>query len=76
MAHSSVKTIIITKVVELISAKHKLSINEARDMLYSSRLIKLINDDETGLYGESPLYLFSLYENELNKRKKYKKYGL
>ena len=76
MAHSSVKTIIITKVVELIATKHKLSINEARDMLYSSRLIKLINDDETGLYGESPLYLFSLYENELNKRKKYKKYGL
>ena len=69
MAHSLVKTIIITKVVELIAAKHKLSINEARDRLYDSRLIKIINDDESGLYGESPLYLFSLYENELNKRK-------
>ena len=55
MEHVLAKTIIISKVVELIANKYKTSLSEARDRLYDSRIISLIDDDETGLYGESPL---------------------
>ena len=62
MGHHLAKIILITKVSELISNKYKISISDARDRLYSSSIIKLIEDDETGLYGESPQYVFSLFE--------------
>jgi len=63
MNHVLAKTIIITKVIELIARKYSLSLREARDLLFQSPLIKLIEDDETGLYGQSPLYCFSLFES-------------
>ena len=67
MEHVLAKTTIITKVSELIADKYKVSIKEARDELYQSGIVSLLDDDETGLYGESPLYVFSLYEQYKNK---------
>lgn len=67
MNHTLAKTILIAKVVEIISDKYKISLEEARDMLYESDVIDLIDDDETGLYGESPLYVFSIFEENKNK---------
>ena len=64
MKHVLSKTILITQTVELIAKKYKLSIEEARDRFYSSGVIDMLDDDETGLYGESALYLLSLYENQ------------
>ena len=64
MAHELSKTILITKVTELIAKEYRISISKARDMLYNSDVIKLIDDDETGLYGESPLFVFSLFQKE------------
>ena len=66
MGHQSSKTILISKVIELITKKYNYSIHEARNIFYKSNVIKLIEDDETGLYGESPLYVFSLFEEENN----------
>ena len=70
MEHLLAKTILIRKVIELIAKYESISINEARDKLYSSDVINLLDDDETGLYGESPLYIYSIYEN-LKKKTKY-----
>lgn len=67
MEHQLAKTLLITKVIELIANKYSISISEARDILYDSNVIELIDDDETGLYGESPLYVFSLFEQEKRK---------
>ena len=64
MEHLLAKTLLITKVTELIAKKYSISLAEARDELYSSEIIGFIDDDETGLYGESPLYVFSLFEKE------------
>ena len=64
MEHVLAKTILISKVVELIASKYRLPIDEARNELYNSKIIDLIDDDETGLYGESPLYVFSLFEQQ------------
>ena len=62
MEHVLAKTILISKVVELIADKYKISVEEARNEFYLSEVATLLDDDETGLYGESPLYVFSLYE--------------
>lgn len=69
MGHVLAKTILISKVIELIAKYESISINEARDELYSSDVINLLDDDETGLYGESPLYIYSIYENLKKKTK-------
>ena len=67
MEHALAKIILISQTIELLANEYKLNIDEARDSLYSSRIIDLINDDETGLYGESALFILSLYENDLKK---------
>ena len=67
MEHLLAKTLLITCVTELIAKKRSISLADARDELYSSEIINFIDDDETGLYGESPLYVFSLFEKEKNK---------
>ncbi len=67
MNHLSAKTILITKVTELIANEYKLTIDEARDTLYSSGFVDVIEDDESGLYGQSPLYAFSIFKNSYYK---------
>ena len=64
MRHALSKTIIFASVVEMIAEKDHISLHEARDRFYNSDLIKLFNDDSLGLYGESPLYIFSLFQEE------------
>lgn len=68
MEHPLAKILLITNVTELIAKKYSISLAEARDELYSSDIIGFIDDDETGLYGESPLYVFSLFEKEKNNK--------
>ena len=67
MEHVLSKTILISQTIELIAKKYKLTLEEARNRFYESDVIKMLDDDETGLYGESALYLLSLYENSLEK---------
>ena len=67
MTHLLAKTLLISQVTELIAKYHHLPLSEARDNLYSSDIVNLIEDDETGLYGESALFIFSLYEDRLKK---------
>ena len=69
MGHVLAKTIIISKVVELIAQEYKIPLNDARDIFYSSDTIKLLDDDESGLYGESPLYVLSVFEQEQKAKK-------
>lgn len=64
MVNQLAKGLLITKVTELIAEKYKMSISQARDLLYDSELMDLIDDENTGLYGESPQYIFYLFEQE------------
>jgi hypothetical protein len=68
MKHKLAKILLISRATELIAKTYRISIDEARDLLYESSIIDLIDDDETGLYGESPLYVLSLFETEHKKR--------
>lgn len=56
-----VKIIIISRVIEMISEKYRLPLKESRELLYQSEVINLIEDDETGLYGEDPSFSFQLF---------------
>lgn len=57
------KSILITNVVELIAKERTTTLKNIRDILYGSELINLIEDDETGLYGESPIHVASLFKS-------------
>ena len=39
----------------------------ARNRLYQSDIVEMLDDDETGLYGESALYLLSLFDEQSKK---------
>ena len=62
MVHVLAKTILISQTIELIAKKYKLSLEEARNQFYQSDIVEMLDDDDTGLYGESALYLLSLFE--------------
>ena len=67
MEHVLAKTILIAKLVELIAKEEDISLAKARERFYTSGIAAMIDDDETGLYGQSPLYIYSLY-HELSNR--------
>ena len=64
MEHVLSKTILISQTIELIAKQYKLPIEEARDRFYKSSVAEMLDDDETGLYGESALYLLSLFNEQ------------
>lgn len=63
--HVLSKIVLISQVIELIAKKYNLTLEEARNRFYESNVIEMLDDDETGLYGESALYLLSLYKNSI-----------
>jgi hypothetical protein len=64
MAHATIKALIIPEVVKLIADKYGVTEQKALDMFYTSATAASLDDDETGLYGQSALYIFSLFEEE------------
>jgi len=64
MSHALVKILLIDSVTNIIAKEYKIPIHKAMDLFYSSQTINLLEDDSTGLYGESPLYIFSIFERE------------
>ena len=51
---------LIGKVMEC----ENISMPEAMKLVYSSKLYQQINDYETGLYREGPVYLYGLFNAE------------
>jgi hypothetical protein len=47
-----------------IEEKYLVNEDEALDMFYRSATGASLADDETGLYGQSALYIFSLFNDE------------
>lgn len=68
--YTTIKSLIISNVIELISSQFKISLDEARDIFYKSETIKLIKDEETGLIYHSALYSFSYFEREYKSKNK------
>ena len=65
MGHALVKSLLIPEVVNLISQKWNVSQDKALDMFSMSTIAENLSDDETRLYGQSALFIFGLYCQEV-----------
>lgn len=65
MPHHLYNSTVIPEIIELISKYYNIDEKTAMDNFYKSKTLKALNDTETGLYGQSSLYIFSIYQNEL-----------
>jgi hypothetical protein len=68
MAHGLVKATIIPEIIHLIEEKYSVTEDAALDMFYHSATGASLADDETGLYGQSALYIFSLFNDEYEEK--------
>jgi len=65
MKHYLARATIIPEIVEMIAGKYKISEEESLHKFYTSKTAEALSDDETGLYGQSALYIFGLYMEEI-----------
>ncbi len=56
----------IQDLVEIIVEVKKIEYDVAMSLLYSSAIYDKISDVETGLYRESPAYVYGLLQDEIN----------
>ena len=66
MNHSTTRATILPEIIQKIMAHDHLSEEEALRAFYSSSTGASFADDETGLYGQSPNFVFGLYLEEKN----------
>lgn len=62
MTHTITKILVISRVIELIAHKYKIDLKEATKVYYASNTCKMMSDDNTGMYGDSALNVFSVFE--------------
>ena len=64
MGHELIKATLIPDVIKMIQDEYRISEDAAFDRFFRSITYINYDDDETGLYGQSALYIFSLYLQE------------
>jgi hypothetical protein len=64
MPHGTIRASTLKMVIPMIMERERCSENEAIKRFYESHIGACYADDETGLYGQSARYVFSLYEAE------------
>lgn len=53
------------EVTKLLMAEYGWDMRKAMDVFLRSRTYALLEDEETGLYFQSPAYVFSILQDEL-----------
>lgn len=53
-------------VIEIIVEDQKIEYDAAMAILYTSSVYDKVADIETGLYRESPAYVYGLFQDEMN----------
>ena len=69
MDHATTRATIIPEIVRLISEEYKIPEKEALDKFYTSATGASFSDDDTGLYGQSALFIFGLFREEYEQQK-------
>ncbi len=64
MGHALIRATLVTEIIRLIAAEYKISESDAMNMYYKSATAESLFDDETGLYGQSVIYVFSEFMEE------------
>ena len=55
----------VQDLVKILVERQQLSFKEGLGVVYQSELFQKLQDAETGLYLESPLYLYDMLKDEL-----------
>ena len=64
MAHCTIRATTLKTIILLIMEHFNCEENAALKLFYESHIGKCFSDDSTGLYGQSALYIFSLFCDE------------
>jgi hypothetical protein len=56
----------VQDLIEIISETQNLEYENAMNLLYNSQIYNKLLDIETGLYRESPAYVYGLLQDEFN----------
>jgi len=72
MDNSLLKSLIISDVTEFVANKYKIPVSKARNQFYQSQTLQVLEDESSGLYGYSSLFVFSLYVKEIEQNRKNK----
>ena len=64
MPHGTIRAATLPTIIKMISNTYGLSDDAALKMFYESHIGACYADDESGLYGQSALYVFSLFQEE------------
>lgn len=63
--HATIRATLLPEIVRLIQQKTGWSEEKALDQFYCSATGASFSDDETGLYGQSALYIYGLFMDEI-----------
>ena len=64
MPHGTIRAATLPAIIKNISDEFGVLEDEALKMFYESHIGACYADDESGLYGQSALYVFSLFREE------------
>ncbi len=62
--HGTVRAMILPDIIHLLMKNYGWTEEEALNRFYLSATGANFSDDETGLFGQSPLHIFYLFEEE------------
>jgi len=65
MPHGTIRAVTLKSIIPLIMEQFNCDENKALKMFYESHIGKCYADDNTGLYGQSAVHVFSLFCEEL-----------
>ena len=68
MEHGTVRAAILPEIIAKIMERYQLDEDTALDRFYRSATGESFADDDTGLYGQSPNYIFGLFKQEMSER--------
>ena len=63
--HATIRAVLLPEIVRLIADEYGWIEEEAMDRFYGSATGANFSDDETGLYGQSALFIVSLFAEEV-----------
>ena len=63
--HHQVRALIVPEVTRLIAERFRIPESEALSRFYKSAMAQNLADEENGLYGQSALFIFSQYLEEM-----------
>ena len=64
MSHGTIRAATMPAIIRLITEHYGVNDDVALSMFYESHIGACFSDDESGLYGQSALYIFSLFREE------------